>query len=436
MINTLIISCGKLLSLLVKSANLGHGSTWPGHIALIINKNFIKGLINKSNIKIVLVAGTNGKTTTAKIISEILTGNKKSIIHNTSGANLLNGIASSLLLQSNFQGKINNDYAIFEVDENALPLVLKEINPHYLIVLNLFRDQLDRYGEVNTIASKWKQSLTNLTTKTKLILNADDPQIAYLGEIVKNKVFYFSCDVNSKNVTGKKGSDAADSNYCPKCSSKLKFKKILFSHLGDWYCSFCKLKRPLNSFKESPHYPLYGLYNKYNTNAAVLFSEAEMIPQEVVKKSLLNFKPAFGRQEILIYRDKKIHILLAKNPTGFNESLRTAKELGATTVLFVLNDRIPDGRDVSWIWDTDLENILEGNERIIISGDRLYDMALRIKYLRINGNKNLNYKVYEKLDDAINKGLELLRNNEILFIIPTYSAMLEVRKIITGKKIQ
>lgn len=184
MINSFLILLGKFISLLSRLANRGNGSTWPGHIALSINKNFIKDILaaNDQRLATILVVGTNGKTTTSKLIQAILEQDKKRVFQNASGANLLNGIASTLLLKSNLSGKLPYDFAIFEIDENTLPLVLKELTPHYIVALNLFRDQLDRYGEVNTIATKWHTTMEHLPNTTTLILNADDPQIAYLGK--------------------------------------------------------------------------------------------------------------------------------------------------------------------------------------------------------------------------------------------------------------
>lgn len=176
-----LISLGKLITFISRQLNLGHGSTWPGHIALSVDKDFIKKLLNGSKTKIILIAGTNGKTTTTKLIETILHKQGLKTFRNVSGANLLNGIASSLLLHSNRVCSLAYDYAIFEVDENSLPLVLNELTPNFLLLLNLFRDQLDRYGEINTIASKWSKAIQQLDSKTVLILNADDPQIAWLG---------------------------------------------------------------------------------------------------------------------------------------------------------------------------------------------------------------------------------------------------------------
>lgn len=435
--NKPVIALGKIVSYGVQKLNLGNGSTWPGHIALKYNKFFIRDILKTSKTKTIIVTGTNGKTTTSKLIATILKRQGKTVLHNDSGANLLNGIASSLLLHTSIQDGLQYDYAIFEVDENALPLVLQEITPTYLIILNLFRDQLDRYGELNSIAAKWARAIQNLAGKTMLILNADDPLVAYLGKNNDNRVIYFSCnDVLIHRNSQQLKDHAADSTYCPKCGNKLKFNSIIFSHLGNWECKTCGLKRPQINTIGSTIYPLSGLYNQYNIHAAILFARHEHITNSRITAALREFKPAFGRQEELTVKNKRIKIFLSKNPTGFNESLRTIKEMGAKTILFILNDRIPDGRDVSWIWDTDIENILEGNERIFVSGDRVYDMTLRIKY----AGENTDYKgqianCFENLKEAINASLDATENGNTLYILPTYTAMLEVRKILTGRKI-
>ena len=197
--NLLLILFGKLLSIISRFLNFGSGSTWPGHIALSINRNFIKDLLKNSKTKVILIAGTNGKTTTGRLVQTILEKNGKKVFQNQAGANLLNGIASSLILNSSLLGKIEKDFAIFEIDENTLPLILTEIdNPNFIIILNLFRDQLDRYGELNTISKKWGDALGKLNEKTTLLLNADDPAVAFLGKSRLNTL-YFGIDLQ-KNI--------------------------------------------------------------------------------------------------------------------------------------------------------------------------------------------------------------------------------------------
>lgn len=434
MIDIFLVIFGKFIIFVSRFFNLGSGSTWPGHIALTLNKNFIKEVVKRNkHLKIILIAGTNGKTTTGKLIQTILEKASYKVFQNESGANLLNGIASSIVLHSNVLCKINYDYAIFEVDENTLPLVLKELSPNYLILLNLFRDQLDRYGEVNTIANNWRYAIERLLSKTTLILNADDPQIAYLGKNVKQKVLYFG--LKDRKITELKHQHASDSTYCPNCNSKLIYNAIYYSHLGDWQCNGCQYKRPKDIFSSFQPSTLVGIYNLYNILAASVVVENLRVRKETTTEALKTFTPAFGRQEKLDITGRKVELFLSKNPTSFNESLRTITNLDAKNALLVLNDRIPDGRDVSWIWDVDFEDYAHQFEHILVSGDRAYDMGLRIKYAEKTQNYISNVKIYENLNDAIKESLKKLTISKTLYILSTYSAMLEVRRILLGKKI-
>lgn len=432
--NFFLTTFGKTISFISKRVNLGSGSTWPGHIALLYNPRFIKDMLQNSRTQIILIAGTNGKTTTGKILTTILEKNKKKVFQNNSGANLLSGIASTMLLHTNIQNKLTADYAVFEVDENNLPLVLQQLTPKAIILLDLFRDQLDRYGELDSIAKKWEVAFKNLPQSTNLILNADDPLIAYLSTNTKATVTFFGLDAQKEE--GQRLQHAADSLYCPRCGTKLHFSKIFYAHLGIWKCPHCKLERPKPHVAQS-FYPLDGTYNKYNTLAAVTAAEALGIDKEHIQSSLKQVTAAFGRQEKIIVTGKHVQLFLAKNPTSFNESLRTIQKKQAKHVVFLLNDRIPDGTDISWIWDIDFEEYAQSFSQITISGDRTYDMALRILYAEKGASKNMAKKceIEPNLSLALQKALTNLPASEILYILPTYSAMLEVRKILTGRKI-
>ncbi|PIR80371.1 MAG: DUF1727 domain-containing protein [Candidatus Levybacteria bacterium CG10_big_fil_rev_8_21_14_0_10_35_13] len=428
MINILLIFIGKFISSISRTFNLGNGSTWPGHIALSINKNFITDLLKTSKTNTILIIGTNGKTTTTKLLQTILEHTGKRVLINSSGANLLNGIASSLIIHALLNARIKKDFAIFEVDENVFPAAALFIKPDFVIALNLFRDQLDRYGEIDTISKKWKDSIKNLKN-TNLILNSDDPQIAYLGKDVEN-VNYFGMESKSlENITLEHSSDSL---LCPNCGKKLSFSAYYFSHLGKWKCDNCGFKRPSPDITHTPFYPIPGTHAMYDVLASVLLAKKLKISNKVIEKSLRSFKPAFGRQEIIVSNGRQIQFFLSKNPTSFNESLKTITSLNPKNLLILLNDRIPDGTDVSWIWDIDFEKLLEKNTKLYVSGDRVYDLALRLKYAGISRE---NYKTFENISDAINSGLTSTGANDTLYILPTYSAMLEARKILTGKKI-
>lgn len=425
------IFLGKIIKHSLKTFNLGNGSTWPGHIALSQDPNFIADLLEKNpKLQIIIIAGTNGKTTTSLMIKTILEKSGKRVFQNESGANLLNGIASTLISHASVQGNINYDIAIFEVDEYALPLVLKQITPNILVLLNLFRDQLDRYGELNTIQKKWSDALFGIKNakKTILIANADDPRIAYLGVDMKSSTKHFALQplVSHKNAT------AADSLFCPHCNAPLTYSSKIYSHLGIWKCRSCGLSRPHPDLETLPVYPLDGTYNKYNTHAAVLTTEQLGVKRRDALAFLKDFTPAFGRQEKIKVDNKYVQIFLSKNPASFDQSLETIMAKNPKQILFVLNDKIPDGRDVSWIWDTQIEQYDFRNIGVISSGDRAYDMALRIKYAF---PFQKNQKTRTSLTEAILSGLAQLSNGETLYILPTYSAMLEIRKIITGRKI-
>lgn len=430
--NLYLIAFGKFLSFILKFLNLGNGSTWPGHLALKLNPNFLKDTRSQNpHLQVIFVIGTNGKTTTTSLIRHILDYSGRKVIQNMSGANMLNGIASTLLLNSSLLNKIKADFLLFEIDENSFPLLCQEITPNLIVALNLFRDQLDRYGEVNTIFLRWQEAIKNLPRTTQLILNADDPLIAYLGKKSPLSELYFGVDTTTARK--KKLEHQSDSTYCPNCGEKLAYSKVFFSHLGVWKCNNCQLVHPQHILTNSHYYPLSGLYNKYNTHAANLAAGFLGITDEEIRRALKSFSPMFGRQEVLKVRGKEIEIILAKNPTGFDQALETVIEKKGSDILLILNDKIADGTDISWIWDTDVE-IIPKKFKITVSGTRVYDLALRLKYAQDRPEDFANQiQIEPDLEKAIQDALK--KSEDKLYILPTYTAMLDVRKILTGKKI-
>lgn len=410
------------------------GSTWPGHIALKADVRFVRNILKKNpTLDIILVAGTNGKTTTAKLLQDALELQGKRAFRNSSGANLLNGIASSLIKHSNIIGRINYDVAIFEVDEYNLPLVVSELvnvkNKTSIILLNLFRDQLDRYGEVNSIATKWLESLKTLPPETTLITNGDDPMLRFIGENATLHAFYFG--LSEKYMKKKEAPHDVDFLYCPHCESKLLYTKRSYSHMGLFKCPKCDFQhRETATFEALPN-PLFGVYNRYNINAAALvLQKAYGIDPTVIEKALGRFTPAFGRQENIKYKGKNIFLLLSKNPTSFNQSIEAIFEQSKNpNILLLLNDRVPDGHDISWIWDVEFEE-LKSAKHITISGDRAYDMALRIKYADVK-----QATPEKNLEKAIHSALDRLKQDDTLYVLATYSAMLDTRTILKGHAI-
>lgn len=418
------ITVGRFVSWISKRAGFGAGATWPGELALRISPHILSSFADRFTKGIVLVAGTNGKTTTAHMIETVVSAQGMTVVHNKSGANLVNGVVSSCIEQMG--ENIQPNWGIFEVDENSLPAVTRFTKPKAIILLNLFRDQLDRYGEVDIIAEKWEHAIKSLDKSTTLILNCDDPLISYLGNKVKNPVRYFGLDISNKSTVME---HATDSIFCFCCGSRLSYHTVHFSHIGDWYCKKCGTKRPKPQL-DTWESPLSGLYNRYNTLAAVLACREMGIADDAIKTSLSRVKPAFGRQEEFTVGKKKIKIFLSKNPAGFNATLKTVLEMKPKVIVIPLNDRIPDGRDVSWVWDVDFDMIPDTVE-VVASGDRAYDMGLRIKYT----NREKEFYVEPSIRSAIHRGLASIGDGETVFVLPTYSAMLDVRKIIHGKKI-
>ena len=423
------VNGAKLLSAFTKKFNLGNGSTWPGHLLLKREPHFLKKVFRENTIPVIVIAGTNGKTTTARMLKHILVTSGKKVIHNESGANLLSGIVSSVILKMTKSGNLQADYALFEVDENALPRLLREITPSIILVLNIFRDQLDRYGEVDSVAREWQEAFKKLPKTTQIILNADDPLVAHLGNGLQAGVSYFGVSAKKTNTPLQ---HAADSIYCPRCGHKLSYAGVSFSHLGLWQCPACHLKRPTPGATSAPYYPLSGTYNEYNTIAASEIARRLHITDGEIRKSLKKFSPAFGRQEEITYKHRRAVLFLSKNPTGFNESLRTVTELHGKSVLLALNDRYADGTDVSWIWDVDFEDFISSFRHITVTGERAYDLGLRLLYADYQKSQTT---IETDLHRALDSAIEQTPKNETLYILPTYTAMLAIRKILTGKKI-
>jgi len=422
------VGVGMCISWISRIVSYGAGSTWPGEIALRIYPNILTVLKKRITKGIICVAGTNGKTTTSLMISGILKSSGYTVLHNTSGANLVNGIVSTF-----FHTWKKTDYAVFEIDENSLPKLLDFIHPDVLVLLNLFRDQLDRYGEVDAIGSSWRATLSICSEKTTIIANGDDPMIAAVTEKLRSRVVYIGLEDTTYYLP--KMQHATDSIYCPKCGKRLTFGGVYFSHLGKWACGACGFTHPdILITGASYSSPLEGVYNIYNTLAAAATAEVLAIDATLIQKSLDSFTPAFGRMEQVIYKGVSLRILLSKNPTGFNESLRTV--LASATygpMLIVLNDRIPDGTDVSWIWDVDFEQLNTYAFPLVISGDRTHDMAVRISYAIDDAKTHMESDT--NLESAIEKVVTTAKAGETVWVLATYSAMLDVRKIITGKKI-
>lgn len=432
------VGTAKTVTSLVRLSRMGAASVLPGSIARRLQPNVLPLLFQQVKRGVILVVGTNGKTTTSLLLRTLLERQGWRVAHNATGANLINGLVTTLLDNTNLLGQLDADYAILEVDENILPLLLRDCQPQYILGLNLFRDQLDRYGEVDTISRRWQNAIAPLPPETRVILNGDDPTLSHLGQQLPQKVLFFG--LSEPDLYLDEIPHAVDSIYCPSCGHSLDYEGVYLSHLGDYHCPKCGFsKSPLAvDSKEWPQI-LIGIYNKYNTLAAGLVAREMGLDTDTIYDTVKNFRAAFGRAEELDVNGKHVRILLSKNPVGMNETIRAVADIqkqgGASTKLIVLNDRTPDGTDVSWIWDVDTEKLVELGGTIVVSGDRVYDMALRLRYSQTEGDNNLKLIVKEDLQEAISTALELTPASETLHILPTYSAMLEVRGLLTGRKI-
>ncbi len=417
---------GRAAGALSRRLHLGGGTSITGVVAERLYPDIVDHLAAQLEYGSILVTGTNGKTTTGGLIAAILSDAGLRVWRNREGSNMMRGIASSLVIRALPNGRLRRSghaISIFEVDEAVVPQALRSITPRVAVFTNLFRDQLDRFGEVDSVAARWETAIQTLATGTMLVLNADDPATAQLGREYEGPVLYYGIDASSVDLASQQVSQlsgmsspsqtqhqAIDTRTCPKCGGEYSYDMRFYSHLGHYVCTNCGLSRPRPDIRavqveadgfdrlriqvatamgqQTIIVPLPGLYNIYNALAAIAVAQALQISWEPIKSGIEQFKPIFGRGERVQVEGRTVRLLLAKNPTGFNEVLRTLFSTGtARNVLFVLNDNIADGRDISWIWDVDFERISGQVTTLVIGGTRSLDLALRLKYAGIAGEE-------------------------------------------------
>jgi lipid II isoglutaminyl synthase (glutamine-hydrolysing) len=403
------VNAGKMIRFLSRALGRGGGTALPGHLAARIDPDLAAGLAAGLPNGCVLVTGTNGKTTTTRILAGAARAAGLEVITNPEGSNLLGGITTSLLMRADRLGvlKVNaSAIGIFEVDEGALPPAIEALSPRLVVITNLFRDQLDRYFEVDFVAELWRRALARLGPSAAVALNADDPLVAHLGEDLAAKVVYFGLD--DREWAQPALEHAADSRRCPKCSHDLLYEVSFYAHLGHYACKECGWRRPDPRFaawkvrlrgvdgSESRvttpagdrmfELALPGLYNACNALAAAAAASCLGVNPDLVQHAAQGTTSAFGRFERVSVGGKQAVLLLVKNPIGFNESLRLVLSgEGRRHLLLGLNDNGPDGRDVSWIWDVDFDACAGRVDRLMLSGRRAADLALRLKYAGLPG---------------------------------------------------
>ena len=440
-IKTIISILSAKFTLFLTKTILKGGTTFPGRVALKIDKNILSKI--SKGYKVILVTGTNGKTTTTSMIYNIIKESGHPVITNNTGANLFPGIVTTFVDSFKFGSKVKDNYAVIEVDEANLKYITEYITPEVITVTNLFRDQLDRYGEVYTTLNKILEGIYNVP-ETTLILNGDESLLGKLD--LKNPVHFYGFD---KAVNDNKTIEInADAKFCKFCKTPYEYNFVTYNHLGDFYCPNCGYKRSdlmyavtdiidINADKSTVKFNdlevsinQSGTYNIYNGLCAYSIAKELGIADSAIKKSLENQSSSFGRQETINIEGKDVKIFLVKNPAGYNQSLDTIclnKEKFAAA--FLLNDNYADGQDVSWIWDVDFEKLTETNiDEVYISGLRAYDMAVRLKTAGLNPNKFVIEEQYEVLTEAIKNG-----SCDKLYILATYTAMINYRKYLHSK---
>ncbi len=496
----LAVIAGRTAGALSRRLHLGGGTSIVGVVAQRVYPDIIEHLATELEHGSVMITGTNGKTTTSSFISAILRDGGLRVWRNREGSNLLRGVASSLVIRAQPDGHLRRSgkaISILEVDEAALPQLVKVIQPRVIVFTNLFRDQLDRYGEVHSIVAQWKQSIANLSPDTTLVLNADDPTIAQLAVSFTGKVLYYGIDDLSLDLLTQQDAterhQAIDTRACPICGHEYVYDAQFYSHMGHYHCPHCGYTRPqpdvrvtqvhMDSFDrlriqveaiDQQHeltIPLPGLYNIYNALAAIAAALTLHVDWEPIVTGIEQSKPVFGRGERIQTNGKTMRLLLAKNPTGFNEVLRTLfSENVPRYILLILNDNIADGQDISWIWDVDFERMQGRTQMLVVAGTRALDLALRLKYAGINEKnmtiipsaplraqknsrsasihlKNRKGQKQKKSDtetqspqsiqvseiqhlyelkNALNSALTQTPNGETLFVVPTYTGLLEI----------
>lgn len=440
----------RLVGMLSRISGRG-GSSLPGIVARRIDPGVLRKLSVKLPGGVILLTGTNGKTTTAAVAAFLLKASGMRVVHNRAGANLILGLTASMVQATRWRIYPKADVALLETDEASIPKAAQETRPKALLVTNFFRDQLDRYGELSTTVGLVKKGIADLDSEGWLVLNADDPQVAFLGE-GHTRVAYFGLDLPDEEGSILQQHDAADARFCPRCGQALTYHKQYYAHLGDYRCTHCGWSRPtpewvvtewdrghgrivVRTGADTVVLPMAmpGIYNVYNQLAAVTVASILGAPLQPMRSHLETFEPAFGRMEKVRIHGHTIWLALVKNPVGFTQVLQAVGDSGKGTprwALLVINDRYADGQDVSWLWDVDFERVHQEKhiDQWWVSGIRAYDMALRLKYAGIPDDL---VHVVESPSRALDRMVEEADTAVPIYVMPTYTALLEIRQHLT-----
>ncbi|PWT98734.1 MAG: DUF1727 domain-containing protein [Candidatus Melainabacteria bacterium] len=438
----LALLTGKVSARAIRLFKAGMGSNLPGRLARQLSPNILMELSSQTRLGAVAVTGTNGKSTTSGILSSILRMAGYKLIHNKQGANLVTGITASLIEAADWKGRIDADYGLFEIDEAALPVVAHEIKLKAVLVTNLFRDQLDRFGELDTTARLIAKGITE--NNSKAILNADDPNVSQLVS-QKDRLFY-GIELGKDAEPSEK--QLAELSYCSECGSEIAYRSVTYGQLGNWYCPQCGHKRPpldiyaseINLFPSSSTFVLHkellwlpvelrlpGLFNIYNAVAAAAAASMLGVSLETIKDGIKDYSTLFGRSELISLSGKKVLIQLIKNPAGATQTIRAVTQAKDVNIVIAINDNLADGRDISWLWDAEFEPLgtIKGN--FVVSGQRAEDMALRLKYAGVEPTR---ITCIPSLETALKSALNSTSADSMLWVLPTYTCLLELQKLL------
>jgi lipid II isoglutaminyl synthase (glutamine-hydrolysing) len=446
------LAAAKAVGTLARRAGRGGGTSLPGKVLTRLEPHAIGLLAGRLRSGSVVISATNGKTTTAAMVASVLERSGARLVHNRAGANMAGGVASALAAASRRGGReLTGDLGLFEVDEFWLGPVSEQLRPRAMLLANLFRDQLDRYGELETIADRWAAVVAARRDGTRLVLNADDPLVADLGRTDPGALYF---GVQDTALTHSELQHASDSKHCRRCGAAYVYDAVHLAHLGHYRCPSCGARRPepairaeaieLDGIRSAAftlrtpggaarvELPLPGLYNVYNALAAAALCHALDVPLEVVAAGIEAVEPAFGRAETIVLAGRPTSLLLVKNPAGANEVLRTlaleAEAHGPLDLLGILNDRVADGRDVSWVWDADWEVLAGSVRHMTCSGTRAAELALRLKYAGVAPER---LRVVE--DPAAGLDAALGAGDGPLYALPTYTALLGLRELLAAR---
>jgi UDP-N-acetylmuramyl tripeptide synthase len=463
------VFAGKVTAKAIRMLGAGLGSNLPGRMARKVAPAVLQQLSQQARLGVLAVTGTNGKSTTSGLLSSILRMAGFSLVHNRQGANLVTGITASLVDAATWNGKLDADYCLFEIDEAALPVIANEVKISTVLVTNLFRDQLDRFGELDTTAKLIASGIKK--NQSQAVLNSDDPNVSQLAP-ESPRVFFGIESVTSvasgaapasgtagdttttgdtNTIDGTITANDRELSYCGSCGAAIEYTISYYGQLGHWRCCQCDYKRPepkvvaqsvevtatnstfilsIEGRTIDVTVPLPGLFNVYNALAAAAAAHELGVSLEAIRQGLKHYKTLFGRGEKLTIDEKPVLIQLIKNPAGASQAVAAVVSDQNARILVAINDNLADGRDISWLWDADFEQLASQQKPIIVSGQRAEDMAVRMKYAGLPGNL---IQTTPKLDKALDQALEMVQPGETLWILPTYTCLLELQKILRAK---